>query len=201
MLNVVFNGLGYGAKINALLWVVRREIAGKTIDMMGYQKIIAGTIMALGGVLGFLLTSSPKTLNNSATILAASENGAFAYSALSSFVHLFLMFVLQCQGQPCWEPHINKYFIGPLVLITILIFSFTLATTVFPFEDNHKEQRKLIVQLKSPKETIKNIAIDAKNSLINCPGTMFSKCKNFLSKKEKDSTSSDDAGMEMTMLV
>ena len=34
---VVFNGLGYGAKINALLWVVRREIAGKTIPMWIYK--------------------------------------------------------------------------------------------------------------------------------------------------------------------
>lgn len=144
----------YAAASSILVWVINREVNGRTVGSTPWQLAIIAFTYIAGTFAGYKLAEHPLAFHAVAATGKGLITGAFSYAAFSGIAFLALMTHNQCENGPCWDEEINMHLTWPFLAASIGLGVFSSLTTHFSYEANHQGFQDMTENLKAIKDKL-----------------------------------------------
>lgn len=146
----LLDGLQYStASLATFLWMVNREIHGKTIELPAWQFGLLGAGMLCAMKVGYDLTEQPKRFQKMVMGSKFLKEGALAYAAVSG------VFYMPCRAESsCSDVASRILLILTCSIIALCIGFYSAITARFRFEENCERIEKTVASIRNAPEAI-----------------------------------------------
>lgn len=164
----IMTGLSYGIPaLTSFFWCLNRELHNKTVPLENWQILLLFLSISLTARIGYQLTEYPIFFQRYVALSKAMRDGSLNYACLSGFS--FLIGKENCGDKKiCINKNKTNMLTAFCLIYSASMALFSLMTTEFQFEKNHKANESLIL-------TAQNAVNKVKNG-VNSISTFFKKC-------------------------
>ena len=148
----LLDGLHYGtASLATFLWMVNREVQGKTIELPAWQFGLMGAGMLCAAKVGYDLTEQPKLFQQFVMGSKFLKEGALAYAAASG-----IFYMVRRDDSSCSYEAVRILLSLTCAAIALSVALYSSVTARFRFNENCERIEKIISSIRNAPETVAN---------------------------------------------